>query len=435
MFTDKIDEIGFLFVAFVILVITLAGCTPETVNNYYLDTDVVVEGPEDNGNGGAEEPADDDDSGEEPDQPSDDDDSAKDDEEPQDAALEIRFLTYALDGAFTVFPGDEDVVLGRYLFTASGAVTVRRMFAPIAFNPTPEAIYGVYDLNEVEIAQHVESCVMVNTATGNVIAGPAWPGLNGVFEFVDQFTLVDEQMVLEFRCDMTSTEPEGTYDGFTHLFLDYQEVVNADGQWVYPSIAGSNGTAWSPTLHAILTETPVEAPSVYIGMNAASPYGASVPGWSDIFRFDICVGPEMSIEITNTKFAIPTTDNAGTGWNTCGQLGSANKFTLYNITNGFTPVTAGLSFISSYDTDCNLVPTVELGSFNALISNEVIAAGTCVTYELWADSSGASSVGDDVIQATIFSEEWFTWMDEDGNEYDGSDTNGSFPIIGHLLVF
>jgi hypothetical protein len=182
-------------------------------------------------------------------------------------------------------------------------------------------------------------------------------------------------------------------------------------------------------------EEPIEPPYATVTLNAFAPSGAAVPGFGDVIRFDVCAGTSSDIEIENMKFAISSTDNAGTGWNSCGNLGNTSLFTLYNVTNAYSVVTAGYSFTSEFNGGCNVVPNEMIGHANLLVSNEVIAAGTCMTYDLWIDTSSASSVYDDSIRVDISDEEWFIWSDSNGDGFDGSDLAGNLPITGGTLVF
>ena len=172
--------------------------------------------------------------------------------------------------------------------------------------------------------------------------------------------------------------------------------------------------------------------SLTVSQHVSTPSGASIPGLNEVLRFNVSATVES--DITNIKFAISSSDNESSDWNTCGNLGVLPNLSLYRYSDLSTELTAGYSFTSIFNGVCPVVPTADLGHANLLISNETINAGETVTYSLFADTTGASSKGDDTIRFDISDESAFLWNDDAGNSYDGNDASG-FPVTGGTLIY
>ncbi len=434
-----------LIIVIAIIAIAMPGCTPDEGDTYNFDTTIVIEGDEDNGSDGAEEPVDDDDSSEDS---ADDDDSAVSDdddsaEEPEVDPLimvSINFTTaWSAAIPFEVEPGDE-VNFGAWVIETDGDVDII------------ETNFRIVYLDEVEIGNpfstslagdivdaHIDSCVLRQVGTGEILAGPVAPS-GGVISFSEVLNLHGDDHYLAFnvKCEFNETQPEGVSDAFAvKMFNPWMNLVTVgvESNNVAIEQTSTNGTDYWPTLFAELvsTEEPDEAPQTSVYLSSGSPSGQSVPGWGEVLRF--VVESDAEIELNNILFNFVSTDNAGSQWNRCAALGTASNFEMYRYNDLSSPVTAGYSFIGNGGVDCLSAPYATVQSFNLLVSNEVIAAGETVVYSLWMDSFGASALNDDVLRLDIAETSGFLWTDEYGNGYDGSDLAGNLSITGGTLIF
>lgn len=181
------------------------------------------------------------------------------------------------------------------------------------------------------------------------------------------------------------------------------------------------------------------------GLHSESPSGATAPGLQEALRIVVDVdGNDASgyYEQSLQAFELVSTDNAGSGWNTCGELAdNVWEFAVLDSDGLFYDLGAAWDFYAWDGTPCADAPDEELGyavanAFYGLVT------WSSDTLSVFVDSTGASASADDTMSLGSMSQEdaehvgldALIWTDGvyDG-EFDG--TYVSTEVSGNILGF
>lgn len=179
-----------------------------------------------------------------------------------------------------------------------------------------------------------------------------------------------------------------------------------------------------------------------ITLSSVSPSGAASAGLMELLRFNVAADSPNDVDVDRVTFEVATTDDGSSGWANCDTLGATTNFELINIT--VDPSTPMPATFRMYDTDgvsCGSGSN-RLGYVEALLT-ETVPAGSTYTYGLWADTTGATGVSDDLLLVAIPDEssmegglQALTWQDGTAR---GTGITGRYvdalPIIGGMLTF
>lgn len=179
-----------------------------------------------------------------------------------------------------------------------------------------------------------------------------------------------------------------------------------------------------------------------VSLSSSSPSGAASAGFMEALRLNVAADSAAAVGVNRITFHIVTTDDGGSGWANCDTLGDVTSYDLINLSvDPTTPITATFR---AYDEDgvaCGSTSN-RLGYIEALMS-EKVPAGSVYTYGLWLDTTGASSVDDDVLEVEVLNEsameggiKALTWDDGTarGSAIDGRLVD-NLPVVGDLLTF
>jgi hypothetical protein len=144
-----------------------------------------------------------------------------------------------------------------------------------------------------------------------------------------------------------------------------------------------------------------------LSLASGSPSGAGVPGFSDVFRFNVSADSRGKVTMEGITFSVTAADaNSGSGgWSECdSQLGQDSKWSLYDADDSSTELdVGGWTF---YDTsgDCTGNEQLEFAQLDldgAAEGAEEIGAGNTNTYVLEVDTTGASTSADDSLRIDL----------------------------------
>ena len=226
--------------------------------------------------------------------------------------------------------------------------------------------------------------------------------LNGLTFYVGK----DSHADLTVKIDVPSTDRSGgsaTSNERVRMVLDdgtgeLRAVGQGSGQTLADNAVTTVDTAATSINPFIVRET-----KPTISLSSSSPSGAKVPGNQESLRFNVAAASGQDVVLNNLLFTFSSTDNATSGWNDCdGDAGATttSDFHLYDSADLSTALSGTYSLIESNGTLCDGASSGDDLAYVklALTTGEVVAAGTTKTYELFFDSTGASSVNDDSIQ-------------------------------------
>ncbi|MBI4135258.1 hypothetical protein HY477_00795 [Candidatus Uhrbacteria bacterium] len=165
---------------------------------------------------------------------------------------------------------------------------------------------------------------------------------------------------------------------------------------------------------AVIVANPAPvAGRLIFALHPASPSGASVPGFNEVFRFNMTAESE-SISVIGLGMHLNTTDNSNTDWNTWQAsseiLGwNSSDFRLYRTTDLSAPLAVTWRFWGRDPvTDAPIELTgdehaeIIVGAVTVNFDEPLtVSAGTTIGLTLSVDTSGASPSRDDTFQAVI----------------------------------
>lgn len=284
-------------------------------------------------------------------------------------------------------------------------------------NNTPEAI----SVRTVAI----DNCLSARDADGDCADAGEVSGNTSAVSLVT-LTYVDST-----GADMSRTAPSGTSMGFGGIDIyipatssvDIQlnaDLVNfatagiASGesiQFNFDGVAASGFSAVGLSTGRAYTEANINATAMgypitlrytapTFSLSSVSPSGFVAASFDEVFRYNIAAHANGDVDVVGTTFKVTTTDNAGTDWNSCANLGDSSKWTLSDLTTGVSGGT--FQFYDSTGVSCS-VSTNDLAYVTVRIdpAMDTISAGAAATYALSADASLADAALDDSLQITI----------------------------------
>ncbi|MFA5945711.1 MAG: hypothetical protein WC802_02270 [Patescibacteria group bacterium] len=191
----------------------------------------------------------------------------------------------------------------------------------------------------------------------------------------------------------------------------------------------------------------------YLSLSSASPSGASVPGRSEVLRFNIWTAPGGPVALQQIMFRLMSTSNEARGWNACSNFGGdANRWQIRDFSTGTALGDASNWRILSADgTACNAsnpgIATYAIVTFNqatgGLLAIPTSSSGA-KALSVWFDSTGASSSQDDTIRLEIVDELTANATNNDSIRWTDADTgvtniDGQYitspSIVGGTLVY
>jgi hypothetical protein len=150
-----------------------------------------------------------------------------------------------------------------------------------------------------------------------------------------------------------------------------------------------------------------------VTLASGSPSGSTAPGRQEALRFNVAASANEDVALSQIIFKLTSTDAGASDWNLCdtdadGVAITASDFDLYNFTLDGTSQTledqnSGTWTIhGASGAACGTTADGDV-SFGKLTMStaEIIPAGSTYQFQLWFDSTGASSTDDDVIRFDI----------------------------------
>ena len=191
----------------------------------------------------------------------------------------------------------------------------------------------------------------------------------------------------------------------------------------------------------------------YLSLSSASPSGTSVPGRSEVLRFNVSTAPGGPVIFQQFMFRTTATDNGATGWNACSNFGGdPNRWQIRDFSTGTDLSNASNWRILSADgTACNASnpgrATYAIVTFSkatgGLLAIPTSSSGA-KALSVWFDSTGASSSQDDSIRLEIVDELTANATNNDSIRWTDADTgvsniDGQYitspSIVGGTLVY
>lgn len=183
---------------------------------------------------------------------------------------------------------------------------------------------------------------------------------------------------------------------------------------------------------------------------------SATPGVTESYRFDVEAESGGAISLSQMIFRVSATDNAGSGWNTCGdgtttRFANPDRWTLANEDDPSVAITGTLDWMFLDDAGKPCGTSLEHVAYAVLnLTGDAttppidVDAGESEGYVLWIDTTGASSADDDTIKLEMLDERSafptrmraIQWDDTDAGV---TDINGMFlealPLVGDTIQF
>lgn len=173
-------------------------------------------------------------------------------------------------------------------------------------------------------------------------------------------------------------------------------------------------------------ETHVTKPTVTLSV--LSPSGGNVPGYSEVLRFNVAASSGGDVGVEELVFQLSSTDNSGSGWNTCELIGDID---LYNLTIDGTSVALDGEW-ELYGADGFPCSAGEVVSYVVFTGADLVPASMSYTFAVHADTMGASAATDDAIRLDIVD---MLWTDAHYIDvFDGEFVN-NLPLIGGTIFY
>lgn len=165
----------------------------------------------------------------------------------------------------------------------------------------------------------------------------------------------------------------------------------------------------------------------------ASPSGTTIPGNIEVFRYTI-EAQRIDVEVSRTMFEINSTDNAGSLWNTCDQLGDTSKWSVYDSGGNRVDAPGGWTF---YNEDLRACSGSEIVKYAKAIfpSTIYVPSGLSEEHSLYLDTFGASAAHDDALFVQVPNVGVAVEWTDDRGVIRGARGMRSLPVIGNALIF
>lgn len=192
-------------------------------------------------------------------------------------------------------------------------------------------------------------------------------------------------------------------------------------------------------------------------LSSASPSGPGVPGRAETLRFNVASDSHGDVAVNQLMFRVTATDNAGTGWNDCGDGASTKRFGAHDLWNLYdrddlsTSISdeGDWSFLKADGSACGQAAepvayaVLNLGA-DATTGPIDVPAGDTSTLSLYVDTTGASASDDDSVRLDLLSDvearavrhQSILWDDTDAGV---SNINGyllqALPLLGSTISY
>lgn len=284
--------------------------------------------------------------------------------------------------------------------------------------------------------------VSYQDSTGSTVTSTAAPAANIVsFNGQSFYVPARSTRTITVYADTTTIDDVGVFSGDR-----FQVNLTATGaSFPFRAVGQTSGRTFDETSinRSVMSSTmALRNTKPTITLSSASPSGAASAELMELLRFNVAADSPSDVEVDRVTFEIATTDDGSSGWANCDTLGATTNFELINIT--VDPSTPMPATFRMYDTDgvsCGSGSN-RLGYVEALLT-ETVPAGSTYTYGLWADTTGATGVNNDLLLVAIPDEssmegslQALTWQDGTAR---GTGITGRYvdalPIIGGMFTF
>ncbi len=332
--------------------------------------------------------------------------------------------------------GATDMPISRFVFSATDeafVITDVALDETGAFRNNGGASSGGYDNNILSLKlTYPKQDGTTGTSTGFLTAGLAqFSGLSMYVAGNSSATLTVLATMNTFPNATSGAKPEldlGTNVTTTRFRAVGQSSGFTMTEATTPALTGTSALIVNSVTHADAMlgayRHVVRRTAPTLALAAGSPTSGS-PGLSEVYRFAVSSAAGAATVLETITFKITATDNNGdTGtsgaaddWNTClATQGSGvssdqldvNDFTLFDAASPNTPIDTSDGLWTLLDaTGLGCVSNAARVVFARLdlgTSPEIIAAGSTKTYQLYVDTTGASSANRDSFRVDIVNE-------------------------------
>lgn len=180
---------------------------------------------------------------------------------------------------------------------------------------------------------------------------------------------------------------------------------------------------------------------------SGSPSGDAFPGDTseEVLRFNVAADSHGFVTVNEFTFKMTSTDNAGSGWNTCAVDMETSDWSIYNQDDLGTELEAGDGDWTLYEADGGACGLGVLTYANVAFTDSVeVAAGTTETFYLYVDTTGASSIENDQARFDLprFSDtddagisSAIEWVDDTEAGTWTAELVDTLPVTGGVLVY
>lgn len=208
-----------------------------------------------------------------------------------------------------------------------------------------------------------------------------------------------EGLDLRVLVDLNAVEVSGVPSG-----TRFQ--VNLVGYRAVSAESGAETNELSHPVMGVANPFVVRKTKPTITLASGSPSGASVPGFGEVLRFNVAADARGFVGVSSLTFHVSSSDNVGSGWNSCSSLGRTDAWSLRKFFNdSSSELAGGMEFYSTSGEPCDTGPSATLGYVVLHLDAVEVSAGDTVTFALRGDTIGASSSADDFIRIDIPSQD------------------------------
>jgi hypothetical protein len=330
-------------------------------------------------------------------------------------------LDITLDGSTaksTIILGSSTgVSMAKYKFDATDeAFTVKKLTLRNCVAAAADADDDCADGGEADGSDSIASAVKISyldkagatqTKTGFISGGKV------VFDNLDFYVPTDSTRTLSVTADTATVSSTGAASGSSiQLNLD-AESTGAIGD--FEAIGAGSGetlTEDDVDTYVVANDMVARKTKPTISLASGSPSGASVPGLSEVFRFNVSADSRGYVALNAITFKVTSTDGGAGDWNICSALGSATKWEFYDNADPSTKLDDATDWFfldnTTDDDACTAAQDLKYAILDLATSAttpvEEIGAGETKTYVLRIDTTGASSTDDDSIRIDIIDE-------------------------------
>ncbi|OGL95085.1 hypothetical protein A2348_04955 [Candidatus Uhrbacteria bacterium RIFOXYB12_FULL_58_10] len=275
------------------------------------------------------------------------------------------------------------------------------------------------------------------TDTASVIAGHV------SFEGAECYARAGDVTAVTLTVDIVAVGSYGAASGDTLRF-----TLNALDSGSFSAIGVTSGNSVDETdvaasVSGRLMIIRLSEPS--FSLSSASPSGTGVPGRAEALRFNVASSSFGDVTVNQLMFRVTTTDNAGTGWNDCGDGASTKRFgandlwNLYDMDDLSAPISdkGDWSLLKADGSACGQAAepvayaVLNLGA-DATTGPTDVPAGVTSTLSLHVDTTGASAADDDSVRFDLLSDAEARAVRHQAILWDDTDA-GASNINAHLL--